>query len=103
MQNKPAYLKGFLWFAFSGTAMLSAFILPVHIWALSHGYHMDFPWWPFRLYFTVLMIAALYHSLYRVKTICFDLGFGTHEKAIEAFCALLFLLASATTILTASF
>lgn len=73
MQNKPAFLKGFLWFLFSGTAMLSAFILPVHIWALANNYSMKLNPWFFKIYFGVLLFSALYHGLYRTKTILKDL------------------------------
>lgn len=69
----PAYFKGFLWFIFSGTAMLSAFILSVHIWALMNGYSMKLDSLFFKIYFSVLFFSALYHGLYRTKTILKDL------------------------------
>lgn len=78
--QKPAYLKGFLWFAFIGTAMLSAVILPIHLWAITHGYEMKLDNFFFRLYFFVLISAALYHGLYRTETILFDLGILKHGK-----------------------
>ena len=35
-------MKALLWFIFSGTATVSAFILPVHLWALLAGFEPDF-------------------------------------------------------------
>src|SRR3989338_10641234 len=97
MNSKTAYIKGFLWFAFSGTAMLAAFILPVHIWALTNDFTFQTTWLA-RIYFIVLMIAALYHSLYRVKTIVFDLGFGKYQKAVGYVATALFIIFSALTV-----
>lgn len=91
-EEKPAFITGFLWFAFSGTAMLSAFILPIHIWAISHGYTMNLGNIFFRLYFVVLFVCALYHGLYRTKTILFDLGLGRHKKPIMIITGALFIL-----------
>lgn len=91
MENKPAFLKGFLWFAFSGTAMLSAFILPVHLWALSNSRFMNLNTLFFRLYFFVLFIAALYHGLYRTKTILFDIGLIKYQKTIGWVATIIFL------------
>lgn len=88
---RPAFIKGLLWFTFSGTAMLSAFILPIHIWAIHAGYAMrlDAIW--FRLYFVLLFGAMLYHSFYRVKTILFDLTFVKASKVLGGVLLLLFL------------
>lgn len=88
---KLAYLKGFLWFTFSGTAMLSAFILPVHIWAHSTG-EIIINLTPlfFRFYFFVLIICALYHGLYRTKTILFDLGIAKGQTLINVLLIILF-------------
>ncbi len=93
-----SYLKGFLWFTFSGTAMLSAFILPIHVWALAHGYAMNLSNIFFRLYFLVLFIAALYHGLYRAKTILFDLGLGKYQKAIDTIATITFLVSLGLTV-----
>lgn len=100
---KPAYIKGILWFLFSGTAMLSAVILPVHIWALMTGHVPEWwttgAYWPspiiLRVYFIVLSIAALYHGLYRTKTIVFDLGFTKATKPVGILCTILFLIGAA--------
>jgi hypothetical protein len=70
-----SYLHGLLWLAFSGTAMISAFILPIHILALLAGYQMNLSGELFWMYFAFLFFCALYHALYRVKTILKDLGF----------------------------
>lgn len=91
MSPKLATLKAYLWLTFSGTAMLCAFILPAHVWALSDGLSMDVTWWLPRFYFLVLFTAALYHSLYRVKTIAFDLGMGTVLKPLSVVLSLVFL------------
>ncbi|MDP2625058.1 MAG: hypothetical protein Q8P27_02625, partial [Candidatus Peregrinibacteria bacterium] len=75
---KPAYVKAGMWMLFSGTAMFSAFVLPIHIWMFMDGkgcgsdgcvyvgMRLD-EWW-FKAYFVILVGAALYHSFYRVKT-----------------------------------
>lgn len=91
MPPKLATVKAFLWLIFSGTAMLSAFIFPVHVWALADGLSMDLSWWLPRLYFFVLFAAALYHSLYRVKTIAFDLGMVRIVKPLGVVLSLVFL------------
>jgi hypothetical protein len=98
--QKPDYFKGLLWFTFSGTAMLSAFILPIHIWILmnpqgcgSEGCEymwMDLSVWGAELYFFVLIGAALYHSFYRVKTIAFDLTWLKTSKVLEWVLSILF-------------
>lgn len=93
-ENRPAYLKGFLWFAFSATAMLSAFILPIHIFLFltpgSIEMRLSNPL--LRIYFFILFISALYHGLYRTKTILFDLGFGKYQKMSGAIMTVLFLI-----------
>jgi hypothetical protein len=71
---KPSRISGLLWGLFSGTAMLSAFILPVHIYALMKGYQMNLESWYFKLYFIALFGSALYHGFYRLKTILKDLA-----------------------------
>ena len=86
----PAFLKGFLWFTFSGTAFACAFILPAHILALMLGATMRLDSLPMRMYFCFLFFAGLYHGLYRTKTILFDLGLGQYQKAIDAVAVALF-------------
>lgn len=58
---------------FSATATLSAFIVPVHIWALMNGFAMRTDLLIFKLYFLLLFAVLLYHSFYRLHVICFDL------------------------------
>lgn len=99
-ENKPAYFKGFLWFAFSAASMLSAVTLPIHIFLFltpgSVEMRLDHP--IFRIYFFILFISALYHGLYRTKTILFDLGLGKYEKIIGTVTTIIFLLFAALTI-----
>lgn len=90
--EKPAFLKGIMWFAFSGTAMLSAFTLPVHIWAMTNNYKIALTGDWHRMYFLVLFAAALYHSIYRIYTIALDIGFMKFQKIIGGILSLLFLL-----------
>lgn len=82
--KKPAlaYAKAIGWMLFTGTATLSAFILPVHIWALISDSHcgsggcgyvwMKLDSWWANLYFFILIFAVLYHSFYRLRTLIFD-------------------------------
>jgi len=71
--------------------MLSAFILPVHIWALLQGKTMNISLIWFKLYFALLFVVGLYHSLYRVKTIVFDLGFTRAYHWVGGLTTILFL------------
>lgn len=94
LPKKPAtaYGKAIGWMLFTGTAMLSAFILPVHMWVLAANSHcgpdgcgyvwmnLD-PWWA-KFYFLVLIFAALYHSFYRIRTIAFDLTWVRLSKIL---------------------
>lgn len=94
---KPAYSKGFLWFLFSGTAMLSALVLPIHFLMM-----LFFPFVFMRLdsiltrgYFFVLFFAALYHGLYRTETVLIDLGLGRFSKIINPIIWVIFLISVA--------
>ena len=89
-KQKLAYTKGFLWLFFGAAAMLSAFVLPVHLYALTRGkiFNLSQPF--FKLYFLVLFLAALYNGLYRLETIVFDLGLLRYHRAIKIMCLLLF-------------
>lgn len=89
--NSPAFLKGFLWLAFSAAAMLSAFILPIHLFAVLNGSPMKLDSPLLRSYFFILIIAALYHGLYRAKTILFDLGLEKYQKTIGWLAVIIFL------------
>ena len=88
--KKPAFVKGFLWFSFSGTAMLSAFILPIHVWAVMTGRWMSLEFWWQKTYLMILVAAALYHSYYRVKTVAFDLTLVKLEKVLEVLLGVMF-------------
>ena len=81
---KPAFVSGFLWVTFSGTAMLSAFVLPVHIWALQAGYAPKLENFFFLGYFFIVFACALYHGLYRTKTVLFDLGLIRERKSTNS-------------------
>lgn len=80
-----AYLKGFFWFAFGGTAMVSAFTLPLHIavGGLYSGALMAPENLAMRSYFFIVTVCALYHGLYRTGTILEDLGVKRAKRAIE--------------------
>lgn len=86
-KHRPALFKALLWGVFSLTAMMAAFILPVHLYALLRNYDLHFmsnvehPFLKFYLF--VVLFCALYHGLYRTKTIFHDLGFGNYERAIS--------------------
>lgn len=95
-KERPAYSKALMWFLFSGTAMLSAFTLPVHFFALYEGIrpriYFTFLGLPFlgRLYALILIICGLYHGLYRTKTIAFDLGMMRLQKILGIVLPLIF-------------
>lgn len=78
-KNYPARAKGLLWGLFSATATYSAFILPAFIFStLKTQSNYTAPIWFLKVYVGVTLFCALYHSLYRVKTITFDLGFNAN-------------------------
>lgn len=78
--DPPSYSKGFLWFLFSGTATVSAFILPIHIYALMSDFTIQRSHFFARAYIFIIIVCALGHSLYRVQTIILDLGFEKTAK-----------------------
>ncbi len=80
--SKPAVFKGLLWGMFSATAVVSAFVLPVHIYALLRGMELR-PGLFFEVYLFAVLFCALYHGLYRTKTIFHDLGFGKYHVLID--------------------
>ena len=72
--RKPAIITAFFWFVFTATATFCAFVLPVHIWALINGYSLNTSKALTDIYFFTLVFCALFHSFYRIRTICLDLG-----------------------------
>lgn len=79
----PAQLKGFLWLLFSGTAMVSAFILPIHFWAMMNGFALQNSW-KAKIFLIILLFSALYHGLYRTFTILFDIGFLNKTNSVQS-------------------
>ena len=76
--GKKDSFSGLLWFAFSGTAMFAAVFLPIHLLAILFDRkplinHIDANLVT-EAYFFILLFATLYHSLYRSKSLIFDLG-----------------------------
>lgn len=71
--------------------MLSAFILPIHFWAILSNASIKLDSLLLRGYFFILIIAALYHGLYRIKTILFDLGLEKYQKIIGLLAVIIFL------------
>ena len=89
--SQPSYMKGFLWLAFSATATFCAFVLPIHIFALTIGFSMDFSSIFLRIFYFTVLIAALYHGLYRTKTILLDIGLIQYKKTIGWLAVIVFL------------
>lgn len=79
---KPALFKGLLWGMFSATAFVSAFVLPAHIFAWLRGMELREGLF-FEVYLFAVLFCALYHGLYRAKTILHDLGFGKYHVLID--------------------
>jgi hypothetical protein len=90
-KSKVAFWKNIRWMIFSGTAMLSAFILPIHIWAIMNGYVWDTRSVWIEIYFYILFLSAMYHSFYRVGTVFFDLTLKRTSKIVDAVMAGLFI------------
>lgn len=81
MRQLPS-IKAFLWFLFSGAATFSAFILPIFLWTQWKGYQgkeIPIPGGT-EIFLFVTAFCAIYHGLYRTKTIIFDLGFPRAAK-----------------------
>lgn len=95
--QKPAFLKGLLWFKFSGTATLAAFLLPIHIFAIEKGHASIANVW-FRIYLFILISCALFFSIYRTNAFASDIGFSKYKKIIGAFCAVLFVCSEITAV-----
>ena len=89
--SKPDRQTGLLWFLFSATATISAFTLPVHLWALMNLFDMNRGNFFMKSYFFVVIAAGLYHSFYRIKTIIFDIGFPRAAKITAFLLAFLFI------------
>lgn len=98
---KPAYLKGFLWLLFSGTATLCAVLLPVHIYAILRGGDAKLGNSLYsRAYVFILISCALFHSLYRVNTILVDLGLAKYQKTAGVLLSMLFVVFEGVAIYT---
>lgn len=85
---KPAYLKGFAWAMFSGTATVSAFLLPAYIIASLQQRELNpaIPEWLQYAIIIVLLFCALYHSIYRIAASDHDLKlFSTFRNHIGIF------------------
>ncbi len=96
-EEKPAYAQAVLWGLYSATATLSAFVLPVHFYALFRWKELDTVTQPiFKAYLFIVLFCAFFHGLYRTKTIFHDLGFGKYERAISLAFYLLLIVATAT-------
>ncbi len=75
--------------------MASAFILPIHFFALLNLRTLNTSHMLFRLYFFVLICAALYHGLYRTYALCSDLGLGHIQGMAGKICSELFIIFAA--------
>lgn len=87
-------MKGLAWGLFSGTATFSAFTLPALIFSILNYNPFNGndrlwypPIWVAKIIAIIIIFCALYHSLYRVKTVTFDLGFSPKTVKITAFIA----------------
>lgn len=86
--DKPAIVKGLLWGTFSGTATVSAFVLPAFI--IGHLFHQSYTTQlpPYLFYggITIIFFCAAYHALYRAIASNHDLKLlSTLAKCIGAF------------------
>ena len=85
-------IPALLWILFSATATITAIALPVNLFAWLMGYAsaatLTSIW--FNIYMFIILSAALFHGLYRTKTILHDLGIKS-EKTIAALLSLIFL------------
>ena len=79
--RKSAIITALFWFVFTATATFCAFVLPIHIWALINGYSLNTASALTNIYFFTLVFCALFHSFYRIRTICLDLG--AHKSRIR--------------------
>jgi hypothetical protein len=82
--HKPAKLDALMYGIFTVTATFSAFMLPVFILALIKNFSLNsaFPHWLLFGYFFCILFSALYHSLFRIKYLSFDLKLGKAVKII---------------------
>ncbi len=75
MAEKRIKYKALSWFIFSGISTFLAFFLPLHLWATINGYPKNnYLLLPVILLWDLLLICALYHGKYRLKTLLADLG-----------------------------
>ena len=89
--KKPAIMTGLKWGLFSATATLSAFFLPAFILGnINSSIKAPFGELVSVTITGIILFAALYHGLYRVKTICEDLDFNKRTiKVVNIISALL--------------
>lgn len=86
---------------FSATATFSAFVLPAFIVGTVKTETLySGPIWFLKVYTAITIFCALYHSLYRVKTIAFDLDLPPLAQKFTKLAANLLILAGTITILT---
>ncbi len=77
--KKPALSKSFLWALFSGSATLTAFLLPVFIFltlTTPFVFAPPFDDWIMVVILIIMLAAALYHSVYRIIASNHDLKLG---------------------------
>ena len=95
--EKSVKLIAIKWGLFSATATLCAFILPVFIWNnINSNLNTSYPKWIIGLFISIVYFSALYHSLYRIRAFCEDLGYkGLKLKLINYFLLFLMLIGTA--------
>lgn len=84
------------WLLFSAAATITAFLLPVFVKSVQNGYLIS-PnklGWLGPIFGILILVSALYHGLYRVKTVLHDLGVKK-EKIISVILSIVFLIFTA--------
>ena len=92
-------LKAIMWMIFSGTATVCAFFLPGYIWTLvintKYSYVNRADPGQTGIFFFLLLICALFHTLYRIPVFISDLGFSkTTSLVSKIICSAVFLAAA---------
>jgi succinate dehydrogenase hydrophobic anchor subunit len=91
--------KAIMWMIFSGTATACAFFLPGFIWTLiiqmKYSYYLNQDYsiqsLPISL-ILLLLLCALFHSLYRIPVLITDLGFSkTAVLVSKIICSAIFI------------